>query len=76
AVKPYGANVVLGGEHFDEAYASATKSAKENNKEFTHPSADDAVVAGQGTVAGEPVEQPEAVEPTIVPIGGGGLVAG
>ncbi|MFY4782699.1 threonine ammonia-lyase [Aliarcobacter butzleri] len=75
-VKSYGANVVLTGENFDEAYASATKFAKENNKEFIHPFADNAVIAGQGTIALEILEKLEDVEQIIVPIGGGGLIAG
>ncbi|AGR78212.1 threonine ammonia-lyase [Aliarcobacter butzleri] len=75
-VKSYGANVVLIGENFDEAYANATKFAKENNKEFIHPFADNAVIAGQGTIALEILEKLEDVEQIIVPIGGGGLIAG
>ncbi|MCG3665533.1 threonine ammonia-lyase [Aliarcobacter butzleri] len=75
-VKSYGANVVLIGENFDEAYANATKFAKENNKEFIHPFADNAVIAGQGTIALEILEKLEDVEEIIVPIGGGGLIAG
>ncbi|MDK2041832.1 threonine ammonia-lyase [Aliarcobacter butzleri] len=75
-VKSYGANVVLIGENFDEAYANATKFAKENNKEFIHPFADNAVIAGQGTIALEILEKLQDVEQIIVPIGGGGLIAG
>ncbi|MCG3685568.1 threonine ammonia-lyase [Aliarcobacter butzleri] len=75
-VKSYGANVVLIGENFDEAYANATKFSKENNKEFIHPFADNAVIAGQGTIALEILEKLEDVEQIIVPIGGGGLIAG
>ncbi|WP_418186196.1 threonine ammonia-lyase [Aliarcobacter vitoriensis] len=75
-VKSYGANVVLTGENFDEAYASAVKFAKENNKEFVHPFADDEVIAGQGTIALEILENIEDIEQIIVPIGGGGLIAG
>ena len=75
-VKSYGANVVLTGENFDEAYASAVKFAKENNKEFVHPFADDEVIAGQGTIGLEILENMEDVEQIIVPIGGGGLIAG
>ena len=75
-VKSYGANVVLIGENFDEAYANATKFAKENNKEFIHPFADNAVIAGQGTIALEILEKLEDIEQIIVPIGGGGLIAG
>ncbi len=75
-VKSYGANVVLTGENFDEAYASAVKFTKENNKEFIHPFADNTVIAGQGTIALEILEKLEDVEHIIVPIGGGGLIAG
>ncbi|RBQ26445.1 MULTISPECIES: threonine ammonia-lyase [Arcobacteraceae] len=75
-VKSYGANVVLTGENFDEAYASAVKFAKENNKEFVHPFADDEVIAGQGTIALEVLEQIPDLDHLIVPIGGGGLIAG
>lgn len=75
-VRFYGANVVLTGENFDEAYAAATKYAKEQNKEFVHPFADDEVIAGQGTIALEILENIEDIEQIIVPIGGGGLIAG
>ena len=75
-VKSYGADVVLIGENFDEAYASATKFAQENNKEFVHPFADDAVIAGQGTIALEILEKIDDIEHIIVPIGGGGLISG
>ncbi len=60
-VKSYGANVVLVGENFDEAYATATKSALDNDKEFIHPFADDAVIAGQGTIALEILEKIEDI---------------
>lgn len=75
-VKSYGANVVLTGENFDEAYASAIAFTKEHNKEFVHPFADDEVIAGQGTIALEILENMEDIEQIIVPIGGGGLIAG
>ena len=75
-VKSYGANVVLTGENFDEAYASAIKFAKDNNKEFVHPFADDEVIAGQGTIALEILEKIEDIDQIIVPIGGGGLISG
>ncbi|RXJ96934.1 threonine ammonia-lyase [Arcobacter sp. AHV-9/2010] len=75
-VKSYGANVVLTGENFDEAYASAKKYAKDNNKEFVHPFADDEVIAGQGTIALEILENIEDIDQIIVPIGGGGLISG
>lgn len=75
-VKSYGANVVLTGENFDEAYASAIKFAKDNNKEFVHPFADDEVIAGQGTIALEILEKIQDIDQIIIPIGGGGLISG
>ena len=75
-VKAFGANVVLHGENFDEAYEAATKFAEENDKEFVHPFADDDVIAGQGTVSLEILEKIPDLKQLIVPIGGGGLIAG
>ncbi|MBP7742001.1 MAG: threonine ammonia-lyase [Aliarcobacter sp.] len=75
-VKSYGANVVLVGENFDEAYATAVKFATDNNKEFIHPFADDDVIAGQGTIALEIFEKIEDIDHIIIPIGGGGLISG
>lgn len=75
-VKSYGANVVLIGENFDEAYEAATKFALENEKEFVHPFADDDVIAGQGTIALEILEQIPDLKQIVVPIGGGGLISG
>ena len=75
-VKSYGAEVVLIGENFDEAYEAATKFALENNKEFIHPFADDEVIAGQGTIALEILEEIKDLDRIIVPIGGGGLISG
>lgn len=75
-VKSYGANVILHGENFDEAYEAAMKFGKENNKEFIHPFADDDVIAGQGTIALEILEEIKDLKQIIVPIGGGGLISG
>ncbi|NQY21667.1 MAG: threonine ammonia-lyase [Campylobacteraceae bacterium] len=75
-VKLYGAKVVLKGQNFDDAYAAAKEFAKEHNKIFIHPFADDKVIAGQGTIGIEILEQYADVEQIIVPIGGGGLIAG
>lgn len=75
-VKSYGANVVLIGSNFDEAYEKATKFAQEHNKEFIHPFADDKVIAGQGTISLEILEEIKEMEQIIVPIGGGGLISG
>ena len=75
-VKSYGANVVLTGENFDEAYGAAMKYKEENAVEFIHPFADDDVIAGQGTIALEILEKIPDLKQIIVPIGGGGLIAG
>ncbi len=75
-VKYYGADVILEGANYDEAYKAALKYAKKNNQTFVHPFADDAVIAGQGTIALEILEQIEDPDIIIVPIGGGGLITG
>jgi threonine dehydratase len=75
-VKSYGANVVLTGENFDEAYEASMKFCEEHNKEFIHPFADDDVIAGQGTIALEILKEVPDLKQIIVPIGGGGLIAG
>ena len=75
-VKSYGAQVILHGANYDEAYEYAISYAKENNKTFVHPFADDIVIAGQGTVALEILEQLENIDTIIIPIGGGGLISG
>jgi len=75
-VKSYGAQVILHGANYDEAYEYAISYAKENNKTFVHPFADDIVIAGQGTVALEILEQLENIDMIIIPIGGGGLISG
>ncbi len=75
-VKSYGANVVLHGENFDEAYAAAMKFKEENNVEFIHPFADDDVIAGQGTISLEILKEIPDLKQIIVPIGGGGLICG
>ena len=75
-VKSYGANVVLYGENFDEAYEAAIKFSQEKEKEFIHPFADDDVIAGQGTISLEILEEIKDLKQLIVPIGGGGLISG
>ena len=75
-VKSHGANVVLIGENFDEAYETAMKFSEEKNKEFIHPFADDDVIAGQGTVSLEILEKIPDLKHLIIPIGGGGLISG
>ncbi|WP_456382005.1 threonine ammonia-lyase [Hydrogenimonas sp.] len=75
-VKSYGAQVVLNGANYDEAYAYAVGYAKERGAVFVHPFADEKVIAGQGTIALEILESCEKPDAILVPVGGGGLISG
>jgi len=75
-VRSHGANVVLHGANYDEAYKYATDFATKNDKAFVHPFADDDVIAGQGTIGLELLEEIEDIDVAIIPIGGGGLISG
>ncbi|MEA2111198.1 MAG: threonine ammonia-lyase [Campylobacterota bacterium] len=75
-VKYFGAKVILAGSNYDEAYAYAMSYSQEHNLSFIHPFEDDAVIAGQGTVALEVLESCEALDAIVVPMGGGGLISG
>ncbi len=75
-VKSHGANVILHGSNYDEAYEYAMRYTKEHNKIFIHPFADDEIIAGQGTLALEILENLQEIDMFIIPIGGGGLIAG
>jgi threonine dehydratase len=72
----HGATVVLEGELFDEAYARALQLEKERGLTFVHPFDDPHVIAGQGTVALEMLEDAPEIETLVVPVGGGGLISG
>ena len=76
ATQDYGAEVILYGASYDEACARALEIAAERGLAFLHPFDDLAVIAGQGTIGLELVEQVPDLEAVIVPIGGGGLIAG
>lgn len=76
ATKGYGAQVVLYGDGYDEAYDEARRLADQENLTFVHPFDDPAVIAGQGTIALELLEQVPDMEAVVVPIGGGGLISG
>ncbi len=76
ATRGYGATVVLEGGVYDEAYAAARRIQEENKLTFIHPFNDPMVIAGQGTIALEILEDLPDVEAVVVPIGGGGLIAG
>lgn len=71
-----GAEVILHGDNYDEAYAYAMEYSKEHNLTFIHPFEDDAVIAGQGTVALEMLDEVNDLDIVVVPIGGGGLISG
>ncbi len=75
-VKYYGAEVILHGANYDEAYAYAREYGEKHSLTFIHPFEDTKVIAGQGTVALEILEKCESLDAIIIPVGGGGLIAG
>lgn len=75
ATRAYGGEVFLFGQNTDEALARAQAFAEEG-RSFIHPFDDDEVIAGQGTIGLEILEDLPEVEAIIVPVGGGGLIAG
>ena len=76
STRGYGADVILHGANYDEACEEAIRRSKEGSITFVHPFDDDTVIAGQGTIGLEILEQVPDVEAVIVPIGGGGLISG
>jgi threonine dehydratase len=76
ATKGFGAEVVLHGANYDEAYAFALESCAEQGMTFLHPFDDAEVINGQGSIGLELLEQVSGLEAAIVPIGGGGLIGG
>jgi threonine dehydratase len=72
----HGARVVLHGSNYDEAYAEARRLEREEGMTFVHPFDDEVVIAGQGTVGLEVLEQVPDLDAVVVPVGGGGLVSG
>jgi threonine dehydratase len=72
----HGANVILEGETFDAAYAHSRQLEAEHGFTFVHPFDDPRIIAGQGTVALEMVEDVPEIDTLIIPIGGGGLISG
>lgn len=76
ATRAYGAKVVLTGDTFDDAFNAAVQFGKESGATFIHPFDDPYIIAGQGTIGLEIFEQLREVEDVVVPIGGGGLIAG
>jgi threonine dehydratase len=76
ATRGYGARVVLCGDVFDEAHAEALHLMASEGLTYVHPFDDVAVMAGQGTVALEVLAAAPDIDTLVVPIGGGGLIAG
>lgn len=76
STRAHGARVVLHGANFDEALAESMRLQEQRDLTFIHPFDDDAIIAGQGTVGLELLEQNPFLEVVLVPIGGGGLIAG
>ena len=76
ATRSYGAEVILSGETFDDAFCAALEYQKETGATFVHPFNDFYIIAGQGTIGLEIFDQFRDVTDVVVPIGGGGLIAG
>jgi threonine dehydratase len=76
ATRGYGAEVVLYGANYDEAFGEALRLSAQDGLTFVHAFDDDAVIAGQGSLGLELLEQHPDLEAVVVPVGGGGLISG
>ena len=76
ATRGYGAEVLLHGANYDEAYEKAVEQSREERLTLIHAFDDDAVIAGQGTLGLEILAQHPEIEVIVSPIGGGGLIGG
>jgi threonine dehydratase len=76
ATRGYGGEVILHGANYDEACEEAMRLSAQDHLTFVHAFNDDAVIAGQGTLGLELLEQHPDLEAVVVPIGGGGLIGG
>lgn len=76
STKKFGAKVILHGNIFDEAKIYAMELAEKEGLTFCHPFDDEAVIAGQGTITLEMLEDFPKIDTLIIPIGGGGLISG
>lgn len=76
ATREFGADVLLHGANYDEAFAEAMRLCDEQGLTFIHPFDDPHVMAGQGTIGLELLEQVPQLEAVVVPVGGGGLIGG
>jgi threonine dehydratase len=75
-VKHYGAEVILAGANYDEAYAYALEFGEKNSLTFVHPFEDEEVIAGQGTIALDILDTCKDLDAVLIPVGGGGLISG
>jgi threonine dehydratase len=76
AIQRTGAETVLTGESYDEAHAAALEIARERKRSYVHAFDDDDVIAGQGTLALEFLDDAPDLDTLVVPVGGGGLISG
>lgn len=76
ATRSYGAEVILEGLTYDDAYTAASRLAQDEERIYVHAFDDRAVIAGQGTIGLEIVEDLPDVDVVLVPVGGGGLISG
>ncbi|HIZ56683.1 MAG TPA: threonine ammonia-lyase [Firmicutes bacterium] len=76
ATKSYGAEVCLVEGAYDDAYQKALSLQEETGRTFIHPFDDEAVIAGQGTIGLEILDQLPDLDAVVVPVGGGGLISG
>jgi threonine dehydratase len=76
ACRNYGAETVMGGARFEDAFAGARAYVEETGATFIHPFEDPVVIAGQGTIGLELVEQIADAQTVVIPVGGGGLASG
>lgn len=76
ATKNLGAQVILHGDNFDEAYSFALNYAKEQGLNFIHPFENEQIIAGQGTIMLEMLDEINDLDMILAPVGGGGLISG
>jgi threonine dehydratase len=76
ATRHYGAEVVLSGNALEDCIGEASRYVEEHGATFVHPFEDPVVIAGQGTIGLELVDQVPEIETALIPIGGGGLASG
>jgi threonine dehydratase len=76
ATRHYGAEVVLSGNAIEDCLGEASRCVEEHGATFVHPFEDPVIIAGQGTIGLELVDQVPDIETALIPIGGGGLASG